>query len=122
MNKSTLYHNPRCSKSRQALELLQQNNVDVEIVEYLKTPPSAERIQEILTLLNLEPRQLMRKGEDAYRELSLDDESLNNDQLIAAMANHPKLIERPILVMENSESGSKKATIGRPPENVLTII
>ena len=122
MNKSTLYHNPRCSKSRQTLELLQQNNVDVEIVEYLKTPPSAERIQEILTLLNLEPRQLMRKGEDAYRELSLDDESLNNDQLISAMANHPKLIERPILVIEGSESDSKKATIGRPPENVLTII
>lgn len=121
MNKSTLYHNPRCSKSRQTLELLKQNNVDVTIVEYLKTPPNAERIQEILSLLNFEPRQLMRKGEDAYRELSLDDESLNDEQLITAMVSHPKLIERPILIVEDANHGSK-AAVGRPPENVLTII
>ena len=121
MQKSTLYHNPRCSKSRQTLELLQQNKVDIEIIEYLKSPPSAERIQEILTLLNLEPRQLMRKGEDVYRELSLDDQSLDNEQLIQAMVSNPKLIERPILVTEDSQNDSKKAAIGRPPENVLSI-
>jgi len=123
MQKSTLYHNPRCSKSRQTLELLQQNSIEVEVVEYLKTPPTSERINEILALLNLEPRQLMRKGEDAYKELSLDNDSLNDEQLVAAMFNNPKLIERPILFIENSdEQGANKAAIGRPPENVLTIV
>ena len=123
MQKSTLYHNPRCSKSRQTLELLQQNSVTVEVVEYLKTPPSTERINEILALLNLKPRQLMRKGEDAYKELSLDDDTLSDEQLVAAMFSNPKLIERPILFIENcDEQGSNKAAIGRPPENVLTIV
>lgn len=122
MKKSFLYHNPRCSKSRQTLELLQQKNIEVEIVEYLKTPPSVERIQEILNLLALEPRQLMRKGEDVYKELSLNDTSLSTEALVDAMATNPKLIERPILLIEDEDTGLSKAAIGRPPENVLTIL
>ena len=121
MKTFTLYHNPRCSKSRKALELLQQSNVEIAVVEYLKTPPSKERIKEIISLLNLEPRQIMRKGEDAYNELSLNDESFDNNQLIDAMVKHPKLIERPILVIEDSNNVAK-AIIGRPPENVLTLV
>lgn len=126
-----LYHNPRCSKSRQTLKLLQQHGIEPEIIEYLKTPPNAKRIQELLTLLNLEPRQLMRKNEGAYSELSLDDMSLSHDQLIQAIVENPKLIERPILLIEtfktddgNSKNGNyyKKAAIGRPPENILSIL
>ena len=116
MSKPTLYHNPRCSKSRQALELLRARGVEPEIVEYLKTPPDAHQLEQILVMLGLEPRQLMRTNEPEYKENSLGDDSLNRGQLIRAMVEHPRLIQRPILINEGS------AVLGRPPEAVLEIL
>lgn len=112
-----IYHNPRCSKSRQTLQLLQENGVEADIIEYLKTPPTADELKEILTALNMQPRDLMRKKEAEYKENNLADEALTEDQLIAAMIQFPKLIERPIVVTNNT-----KFALGRPPENVLEII
>jgi arsenate reductase len=111
-----IYHNPRCSKSRQTLELLHGKDVEPEIVEYLKTPPSAGELAAILDMLGLEPRQLMRRKEAEYRENGLDNPDLSRDELIAAMVAHPKLIERPIVIKDG------KAAIGRPPELVLDIL
>jgi len=111
-----IFHNPRCSKSRQTLQLLQDEGVEPEIVEYLDTPPSKTRLKQILKMLGLKPRDLMRRQENEYKELGLDDESLTTEQLIDAMVKTPKLIERPIVINED------KAAIGRPPENVLDII
>ncbi len=115
MSQVTIYHNPRCSKSRQTLELLQKNNIEPEIVEYLKTPPNAAELQDILAKLNLSAEQLMRKKETVYKELGLAGIN-DEDELITAMINNPKLIERPIVI-----SGDK-AAIGRPPEAVLDIL
>ena len=112
---TTIFHNPRCSKSRQTLQLLGEHNIDPEVVEYLKTPPSREQLTEILNMLGLEPRQLMRTKEPEYKELGLDDENLSREQLIEAMIATPKLIERPIVIHDG------KAVIGRPPEKVLDI-
>jgi len=112
----TLYHNPRCSKSRQTLQLLEENGVTPTVIEYLKTPPSAEEIDTLLIQLNLQPRELMRTKEAEYKENQLDDTSLTREQLIAAMIATPKLIERPIAIADG------KAVIGRPPENVLTLL
>lgn len=112
----TIYHNPRCSKSRQTLELLRGRGVEPTIVEYLKEPPSAKRLGELLDLLGLEPRALMRKGEAPYKELNLADPGLSRAALIKAMAENPILIERPIVVK------GKKAALGRPPEAVLKIL
>jgi len=112
----TIYHNPRCSKSRQTLEILNSQNVDVEIIEYLKTSPDAETLKQILSYLNIPARELLRKGESAYKEAGLDDISLSEDDVIAAMVEHPILIERPVVV------NNGKATIGRPPESVLAIL
>lgn len=111
-----LYHNPRCSKSREALKLLQDAGADVETVDYLKTPPSAEELDRLLTLLKLEPRELMRQKEDEYQALHLDDVTLERRHLIAIMVEHPRLIERPIAVQ------GEQAVIGRPPERVLTLL
>jgi arsenate reductase len=116
MSKITIYHNPRCSKSRQTLQLLEENGVSPEIVLYLETPPSADEINGLLKKLGLSARELLRKGEDAYKENNLKDTSLTDEQLVAAMAEFPKLIERPIVV-----KGSK-AVLGRPPENVLELV
>ena len=113
---TTIYHNPRCSKSRQTLQLLSDNNEQAEIIEYLKTPPDAETLKDILARLGIKPRQLMRTREDIYKELNLDDESLTDEQLINAMVENPKLIERPIVVKDG------KVAIGRPPENILSIL
>lgn len=113
---TTIYHNPRCSKSRQTLQLLNDNNVKADVIEYLKTPPDAQTLKDILSKLGLQPRQLMRTKEVIYKELNLDDESLSDDQLINAMIENPKLIERPIVVKDG------KVAIGRPPENVLSIL
>ena len=113
---TTIYHNPRCSKSRQTLQLLSDNNENTEVVEYLKTPPDAKTLKDILAKLGLKPRQLMRTKEDIYKELNLADESLSDDQLIEAMIKNPKLIERPIVVKDG------KVAVGRPPENVLSIL
>ena len=111
-----IYHNPRCSKSRQTLQLLQEQGIDPEVIEYLKSPPSTEELNDILQKLGMEPRELMRKKEAEYKANGLDDEMLNPQTLINAMVNHPILIERPIVVAND------KAAIGRPPEAVLTIL
>jgi len=112
----TLYHNPRCSKSRAALELLDRHGVQPAIVEYLETPPTQETLAALLDMLGLEPRELMRAHEREYTEAGLDDPALTRAQLIAAMVEHPKLIERPIVVRDG------KAIIGRPPEKVLELL
>jgi len=110
----TLYHNPRCSKSRATLALLQENGVLPDIVEYLNEPPSAEDLKRILAMLGIKPRELMRSKE--ARGAGLDDPNLSDDALIAGMVANPIVIERPIVV-----SGGK-ARIGRPPESVLEIV
>ncbi len=114
--KVTILHNPRCSKSRQALQLLKDRGVEPEIVEYLKSPPDVAELGRILDLLGLAPRDLMRRKEAAYRELSLADPALGREDLIAAMTEHPILIERPIVLADG------KAALGRPPERVLDIL
>jgi len=111
-----IFHNPRCSKSRQTLQLLEDNNVQPEIIEYLKQAPSKAELESVLNLLGMNPRELMRKGESVYKELNLADESLSKDQLLAAILKNPILIERPIVLANG------KAAIGRPPESVLDII
>ncbi len=116
MTDLTLYHNPRCTKSRGALELLQARGLSPDVVLYLETPPDAAQLRELLGKLGISARQLLRTGEDDYKQLNLADASLSDEQLIAAMAAHPKLIERPILVVGD------KAIIGRPPENVLELL
>jgi len=113
---ATIYHNPRCSKSRQTLDLLRGRGIEPTVIEYLSDPPDAATIAALLDLLGLEPRQLMRKGEAVYQELGLADASLDRDALIAAMAANPILIERPVVVANG------KAAIGRPPESVLDIL
>ena len=116
MTDLTLYHNPRCSKSRGALELLQGRGLTPTVVHYLETPLNAAQLKELLGKLGIGARQLMRTGEDEYKQLNLADGQLSEEQLIAAIAGHPKLMERPILV------AGDKAVIGRPPENVLEIL
>jgi arsenate reductase len=116
MTDLTLYHNPRCSKSRSALQLLEARGLTPTIVRYLETPPSASQLQDLLSKLGLNARQLLRTGEDEYQALGLVDLGLSEAQLIAAMVAHPKLIERPILVVDD------QAVIGRPPEKVLEIL
>jgi len=114
--KSQIYHNPRCSKSRQTLQLLEDNNIDTEIVEYLQNPPDAETLEKILTQLGIEPRQLIRTNEAEYKELGLDNPDLGRASLIDAMIKTPKLIERPIVITD------KGIAIGRPPENILKVL
>lgn len=112
----TIYHNPRCSKSRQTLQLLSDRGIEPEVVEYLKTPPSAGELDAILTKLGLEPRAVMRTKEAAYKEAGLADETLTRRQLIDLMVANPIVIERPIVVSGN------RAALGRPPENVLSLL
>lgn len=116
MSDTRLYHNPRCSKSRAALELLQARGIEPRIVAYLDSSPDADELRDLLRLLDLPARALLRSGEDAYAALGLDDVSLNDDALIAAMAAHPQLIERPVFVHNG------RALIGRPPERVLELL
>lgn len=116
MAELVFYHNPRCGKSRQALALLEERGLKPKIVRYLETPPDAATLDRILKALGMEPRQLMRKQEAPYKDLGLDDPKLNRAQLVKAMVEHPILIERPILVQ------GAKAALGRPPEQVLTIL
>lgn len=111
-----MYHNPRCSKCRLTLELLQAHGKQPEIVEYLTTPPSHAELVEILAMLKLSPRQLMRTHEAEYKDNSLADESLSDEALIDAMVRMPKLIERPIVI------NNGKAAIGRPPKNIEAIL
>ena len=112
----TIYHNPRCSKSRQTLELLRRQGLEPAIIEYLKTPPDRDELKGILTLLGLSPRDLMRKKEEAYKANGLDAGNLSDDQLLDALIEHPVLMERPVVLANG------KAAIGRPPENVLEIL
>lgn len=111
----TLYHNPRCSKSRATLALLQEHGVTPVVVEYLKTPPSASELTALLDKLKLKPIDLVRKGEDAYKA-TFGEKTPTDAELIAAMAKHPVLIERPIVVK------GERAVIARPPENALTLL
>lgn len=112
----TFYHNPRCSKSRQALALLEERDTPLTVVRYLDEPPSVSTLAAIVKKLGIAPRQLLRTGEAEYKALNLADNSLTDRQLIEAMSEHPKLIERPLLI------GDKRAVIGRPPEQVLTLL
>ncbi|HCR1040499.1 TPA: arsenate reductase (glutaredoxin) [Enterobacter hormaechei] len=112
-----IYHNPRCSKSRDTLSLLKSNGIEPEVVLYLETPPDAQTIRQLLKMLNMgSARDLMRQKEDLYKSLNLNDTSLTEDRLFQAMVDNPKLIERPIVVANG------KARIGRPPEDVLEIV
>lgn len=110
-----IWHNPRCSKSRQTLELLKIQGIEPQIVEYLNQAPSLEDIESVLIKLGLKPRDMMRKGEAVYKELNLKNVD-DDDALIKAMLDHPILIERPIVIT------GQKAAIGRPPENILDIL
>lgn len=111
-----LYHNPRCSKSRGALELLRKRGIEPEIVTYLDAPPAVDELRALLRLLGLRPRDLLRTGEDDYAALGLADPALDDDSLLAAMHAHPRLIERPIFVHAG------RAVVGRPPERVLDLL
>ncbi|KZQ38433.1 arsenate reductase [Enterobacter cloacae] len=112
-----IYHNPRCSKSRDTLSLLKSNGVEPEVVLYLETPPNAQTVRQLLHMLGMgSARELMRKKEDLYKSLNLDDSRLTETELVQAMVENPKLIERPIVVANG------QARIGRPPEDVLEIL
>jgi len=111
-----IFHNPKCSKCRLTMEILNDKGVNTSVIEYLKTPPNSDELTEILDLLGIEPRELMRKHEAPYKENNLDNPELTRDQLIQAMIDHPILIERPIII------NGKRATIGRPPEKVFDIL
>ena len=111
-----IYHNPRCSKSRQTLALLQDRGVEPEIIRYLDTPPSAEELERLLTMLGCEPLELMRTKEQVFGDLGLGDGSHSREELIATMVAHPILIERPIVV------NGDRAALGRPPEAVLDVL
>ena len=112
----TIYHNPRCSKSRQTLALLEENGVLPEVVLYLETPPNAATLKQLIKKLGISTRELLRKGEEEYKINNLKDSELSDDQLIQAMVKHPKLIERPIVIKGD------RAVLGRPPENVLDLL
>jgi arsenate reductase len=116
MSQFTIYHNPRCSKSRQTLAILEDNGVTPDVVLYLENPPSQETLAALLGKLGISARDLLRKGEDDYKDNKLKDPSLGDAELIAAMHKYPKLIERPIV-----EKGDR-AVLGRPPENVLELV
>jgi arsenate reductase len=112
----TIYHNPQCSKSCQTLELLEGEGIVPKVVKYLEAPPDAATLNSLLNMLNLEPRELMRKGEAEYTDLNLSNPALSREQLIVIMVEYPRLIERPIVVKDG------KAIIGRPPEKVLELL
>lgn len=116
MSQITIFHNPRCSKSRQTLQLLNENGVEPEIVEYLKVGVCQDTVESLLSKLGVEPRAMMRTKEAEYKEQNLGDDNVSRDALINAIVATPKLLERPIVV------NGDKAAIGRPPENVLDII
>ncbi|KYJ85834.1 arsenate reductase (glutaredoxin) [Sulfurovum riftiae] len=115
MSKVTIWHNPRCSKSRNAAKLLEEQGIEAEVVKYLDTPPSKEEIKEVLKMLGIPARELMRTKEDIYKELGLKEVE-DEEKLIEAMAEHPKLIERPIVIKDG------KAAIGRPIEKIIELL
>ena len=111
-----ILHNPRCSKSRQTMQLLKDRGIEPEVIEYLKDVPDSSELRDIIEMLGVSPREIMRTKEKVYKELGLDDPDLNNNMLIEAMVDHPVLIERPIVIANG------KAAIGRPPQKVLEIL
>lgn len=111
-----IYHNPRCSKSRQTLKLIQEAGLEPEVIKYLESPPSRKELEQILIKLDMEPQELMRKGESIYKELDLSSRELSRQEAIGILHEHPKLIERPIVVRDD------RAVLGRPPENVLDLL
>ncbi|MDC1529356.1 arsenate reductase (glutaredoxin) [Gammaproteobacteria bacterium] len=116
MTEIKIYHNPRCSKSRQTLQLLQDNNITPEIILYLESPPTKTELKDLLEKLGISARDLLRTSEQAYKEAGLSDTALSENQLLQAMVTEPKLIQRPIVV------AGDKAVLGRPPENALELI
>ncbi len=112
----TIYHNPRCSKSRETLKLLQERGIEPEIREYLKDVPSSDELKSVLAALGISARELLRAKEAEYKEAGLDDQTLSDEAVIKAMTEYPKLIERPIVI------NGDQARIGRPPESVLEIL
>ncbi|HLV48413.1 MAG TPA: arsenate reductase (glutaredoxin) [Aliidiomarina sp.] len=116
MTAIVIFHNPRCSKSRETLALLQEQGIEPQIIEYLKTPPTAAQLKQTLVALGMSAKDLLRSGEDEYKTLELANFSGSEDALIELMCAHPKLIERPIVINGN------KAKVGRPPETVLQIL
>ncbi len=116
MSEVRIYHNPRCSKSRQTLALIEEKGIEPEIVLYLEDTPSAAELAALVAQLGITPRQLLRKGEDDYKANGLADDSLSDESILGLMNQFPKLIERPIVV------AGDKAVLGRPPENVLDIL
>ncbi len=112
----TIYHNPRCSKSRQALQLLRDKGIEPVIVEYLKAPPDKNTLKALLEMLAMEPRELMRSKEKEYKALGLADSGVGDEALLEAMVEYPRLIERPVVVCGD------KAALGRPPEKVLDVL
>jgi arsenate reductase len=116
MSAYKIFHNPRCSKSRQALQILQDSNCDIEILNYLETDLDISLIKDVLTKLSLKPRDLLRTSEQDYKDNNLEEDNLSDDDLIDFMIKYPKLIERPIVIKGH------KAVLGRPPENVLELL
>lgn len=112
----TIYHNPRCTKSRLTLTLLKDRGLKPEVIEYLQMPPKAKELEEILSMLGIGPRDLMRKDEAVYKEYDLDNPKKSYGELLNALVRNPILLERPIVIANG------KAAIGRPPENVLAIL
>lgn len=112
----TIYHNPRCSKSRQTLALLEDRGITPQVVRYLESPPDVATLRSLVAKLDIQPRELLRTGEQEYKDNNLDDPALGDDQILEAMARHPKLIQRPIVV------NGDRAALGRPPEAVLDIL
>lgn len=116
ISSTRIYLNPNCTKCRLSMQLLDSKGINPEVTEYLNEPPSFDELNEILDLLSIEPRQLMRQHEAPYKELNLADKTVNRDTLIQAMIDNPILIERPIIIHNG------KAIIGRPPEKILDIL
>ncbi len=111
-----IYHNPRCSKSRETLKILTENGHNPGVIKYLETPPSMNEFRQLLSLLGLSPRELLRTGESAYLESGLDDPSIDDETILKALTKHPILMQRPIVVRGN------RAVIGRPPDNVRQLL
>ena len=112
----TIYHNPRCSKSRATMEFLEEKGIEAEVIKYMDSPPDAEGLKALLGMLGMTPREIMRKHETVFKEAGLDDPTFSDDELIEAMTQCPSLIERPIVV------NNGKAVLARPPETVLDIL
>lgn len=112
----TIYHNPRCSKSRQTLSILEDKGMEIDVIEYLQSPPDAATLTSLIKKLGITANDLVRKGEAEYKLAGLDKDDVTEDEIIQAMVKYPKLIERPIVV------NNDKAALGRPPENVLAIL